>query len=203
MKNAIKIKTGMPVWLLPKTFRHGTDRELEKTTITKVGAKYFEVKGYNGRFHIDSMTEDAEVGYPGKIYLSDKVFLDEKEREELRVKMMSKFGTGIKNDLQLLRAVNNVVICSAYSGAEYTALGVELPAKDVYVSLQEFEEKGGVLTEGRELFGYKDKEYSLRGEWIGYDDVQKVNLAKNPTYKSFPVSETAAYVKLKAVPIYR
>lgn len=78
-------------------------------------------------------------------------------------------------------------------------IGLWKPFKDVFVTLEEFKENGGVLEEGRTIFNSNG---SPIGTWIGYDKEQEIDLFKGSGFRSMPV--TSSYgVKIKAKVMYK
>ena len=77
------------------------------------------------------------------------------------------------------------------------------PIKKIFVSIEEFENQGGVLKEGREIFTIDRPEHSYPiGTYLGYDKEQKVHLVKNARYKSFPIS-SMNQVEIEVTPIWK
>lgn len=72
--------------------------------------------------------------------------------------------------------------------------------KDLKVTISEFEKNGGILKEGREIF---DREGSLIGYYKGFDDNQKVHLASNSNWRSFPITNHFHLVKIEIIPVWK
>lgn len=92
MKNEIKV--GQDIWYRVYGRRMGGDGLLHKSTVSKVGKKYFEIADlYGERFFIDSLTNDGK-GYSSscQAYLSEQDRLDEVEVASLSQFLRNKVG---------------------------------------------------------------------------------------------------------------
>lgn len=78
-------------------------------------------------------------------------------------------------------------------------IGLWKPFRDIFVNLEEFKEKGGILTNGREIFNSNN---SYIGSWIGYDDEQQRDLIQNSSWKSMHVSVDYG-VRIKCKVMYK
>lgn len=78
-------------------------------------------------------------------------------------------------------------------------IGLWKPFKDVFCSLEDFKENGGVLTEDRIIYNSNGAQV---GFWLGYDENQNVDLMQNSSFKSVPVGFGYG-VKIKAKVMYK
>ena len=78
-------------------------------------------------------------------------------------------------------------------------IGLWKPYKDVFVTLDEFKDNGGILTSDRVIYNSNGAQI---GFWIGYDKNQQVDLMAGGSWKSFPIPRDYG-VKIKAKVIYR
>lgn len=82
-------------------------------------------------------------------------------------------------------------------------LGKWKVSDDIVVPLYDFEQNGGKLEKGREIWGKQpgNPEYYLVGYYLDYDPNQRVYLMYNSNYKSMPVPPGYG-VKVKTKVLY-
>jgi hypothetical protein len=72
--------------------------------------------------------------------------------------------------------------------------------KGTFISLKEFKDNGGIIKKGREIYTQKGLNIQAAVEFVGYwlefDETQRVDLIYNATFKSMPISEVFACVKV-------
>jgi hypothetical protein len=94
-----KLKIGQTVYLKPLHRRE----EVEQDVISKIGNKYFEVKGMSSiRFHIDTLIQDGRGYSPSwQVYLSSEDLKNEYEKVELLSYFKDVFDFGSHTTLSL------------------------------------------------------------------------------------------------------
>lgn len=108
-QNKNKLHVGQTVWLVKRDYR-GNDREPEKTTISKIGKKYFELDGYGYKFEIETLREVRDIGHKSNCHLSLNEFQDKKEREALTYRIKTfflRYDTGL--NVHQLRTISAII----------------------------------------------------------------------------------------------
>lgn len=89
--------------------------------------------------------------------------------------------------------------------------------KTIFVTIDEFLSKGGILEEGRmiyreELRQFDSEKYNNApmlechlqlGQYVRTDYSQKVYIVSNSSFTSLPISGTLGYVKIQCTPEYK
>lgn len=105
----MNLKIGQTVWYYTGSVRVA-DSCLKETKITKVGRKWFEVEcGYGNRFSIETLRVDSQYTTGVRIYLSDKEYYDEAERNKLSSRFQEIFQYNNNLSLEKLRAINQII----------------------------------------------------------------------------------------------
>lgn len=108
-----EIKEGMTIWLESLHTRQGEKKELIKTTVGKVGKKYFETKDHwYGRFHLDTLMHDGkEYSSVYKVYTDEQDYHDKEERIKIIDDVRETFShfTSVGLSLEKLRQISEII----------------------------------------------------------------------------------------------
>ena len=82
-------------------YRQGGQQELTPMVVTKIGTKYFYIKPVDGRslrtvaFHLDTWWEHTDYSATHKLYESEQVWDDDKDRRRITDLVLRRFDSHI------------------------------------------------------------------------------------------------------------
>lgn len=105
-----KLQIGTVVYLEPTGNAVRYNKEIIKTTVTKVGNKYFEVEAKSGKFDLIRMIQVSNYCSDWNVYLSEQEIKDKREIEKIKKELREMFGAygAIELSLNQLREIQKI-----------------------------------------------------------------------------------------------
>lgn len=108
-KDPKKITSGQTIWYCDID-RRTNNKQLIETTVSKVGNKYFEIKGLRYKFSIDDLRQQTEYSANIEIVLNKDDFDNQVKTDYLLSKLRKEIGNYGKSNIPLDKLIKMVEI---------------------------------------------------------------------------------------------